>query len=733
MNLGIEQIIPSLQNSIVNHTQSIILDDCISEFQKYLEKVIPNYFQDSKAQKNVFKDQVTTNVISSLLNLTNQSDFLKPYDKEITLTTLTKLYKIVQEIQENGKIQVFINQTIWNIERDTTRQLQDLQDLFQLLLSSKSCGKMILLKQFDQYVRKLQQQTYFWESLILLENQQIPKISRESLAKETDLVNKIELWKLILIQERNKTPSSKGTSLILEQQKIIQTQCLHQKTILKALQQYCGLGLQKNQLQSIQLFEELARSGNPLANAILGQLILEGQICEQNYEKAYEYFSESADQNCPIGIYFMSKLILVTILGKLYQEGKVQNKIFGEAQKSSSKFNNTNNSRIEECQFAISMLKIASEAGNVESMIYLGDLYSQGYKLDDFTLDSDYSTSEIYFKEASKQESVEAKFKLAKLYQKMFKISIYKNRIQFVHQLLLEAKNNEYLPAYYDMAKLLIEGIKDDLQPNQIMAELILEQGAMKGNSDCAKLILEIKYNNLVNNKINLQEFLQLLDSLDQVQNKVENLTFYYRGKIAQNGLQDESNSQFANQLFNLGSNLGCSKCKQELSLGAKKELNSKKEVVEQQEKQERFQASLGFVQQFKQTDWRSRFRKQSIFSNPFNISLIENDQSTIQARMTSSIIKTIEINDAENKRKRVISDYTGFTKQQPSDQSILLSNLKLNPNDQQQLNSNYQIQEQKSRKSSFYTKKEKPKFLRHLSQHAIHSQSSNLLNFQNT
>ncbi|CAD8197461.1 unnamed protein product [Paramecium octaurelia] len=724
MNLGIEQIIPSLQNSIVNHTQSIILDDCVSEFQKYLDKVIPNYFQDSKAKKNLFKDQMTTNVISSLLNLTNQSDFLKPYDKEITLTTMTKLYKIVQEISENGKIVVFINQTILNIERDTIRQLQDLQDLFQLLLSSKSCGKMILLKQFDQYVRKLQQYTYFWESLILLENQQSPKISRESLAKETDLVNKIELWKMILIQELNKTPSSKGTSLILEQQKIIQTQSLHQKNILKALQQYCGLGLQKNQLQSIQLFEELARSGNPLANAILGQLILEGQICEQNYEKAYEYFLESADQNCPIGIYFMSKLIL---------EGKVQNKIFGEAQKSSSKFNNTNNSRIEECQFAISMLKIASEAGNVESMIYLGDLYSQGYKLDDFTLDSDYSTSEIYFKEASKQESVEAKFKLAKLYQKMFKISIYKNRIQFVHQLLLEAKNNEYLPAYYDMAKLLIEGIKDDLQPNQIMAELILEQGAMKGNSDCAKLILEIKYNNLINNKISLSEFLQLLDSLDQVQNKVENFTFYYRGKIAQNGLQNESNSQIAIQLFNLGSNLGCSKCKQELSQGTKKELISKKEGVEQQEKQEKYQASLGFVQQFKQTDWRSRFRKQSIFSNPFNISLIDNDQSTIQARMTSSIIKTIEINDAENKRKRVISDYTGFSKQQPSDQSILLSNLKLYPNNQQQLNSNYQIQEQKSRKSSFYTKKEKPKFLRHLSQHAIHSQSSNLLNFQNT
>lgn len=29
---------------------------------------------------------------------------------------------------------------------------------------------------------------------------------------------------------------------------------------------------------------------------------------------------------------------------------------------------------------------------------------------------------------------------------------------------------------------------------------------------------------------------------------------------------------------------------------------------------------------------------------------------------MTASIIKTIDINDAEDKRKRVISDYTGFS-----------------------------------------------------------------------
>ncbi|CAD8086218.1 unnamed protein product [Paramecium primaurelia] len=716
MNLGIDQIIPNLYSTIGNPTQSNILEDCVLEFQKYLEKVIPNYLQDSKAKKFVFKDQMTTNVIISLLNLTNQSDFLKPYEKQQTTTTLNKLYKIVQEISEHEKIRILINQTILNIERDTNRLLQDLQDLFQLLFSSKSCGKMTLLQQFDQYVRKLQQYTFFWENLILLENQQATiKIQKDQFAKETDILNKIEQWKISIIQERNQISSSKPSSLILDQKKIIQTQSIQQKNILKALQQYSGLALQKNQLQSIQLFEDLAKQGNPLAKAILGQLILEGQICEGNYEKAYEYFSESADQNCPIGIYFMSKLIL---------EGKVQNKVFGEAQKSTSKFDITNNSRCDECQFAISMLKIASESGHVESMIYLGDLYYQGYKLDDFTLESDYSTSEIYFKEANKQDSVEAKYKLAKLYQKMYKISIYKNRIQLVYPLLLEAKNNDYLPAYYDLAKILIEGIKDELQPNQIMAELILEQGAMKGNIDCTRLILESKYNNLVNNQINISEFLQLLDSLDQIQNKVENLTFYYRGKIA----QIDNNVQLAIQLFNLGSNLGCSKCKQELSLNSKKDLIKKKE----QEKQEIFQANLGFVQLVKQSDWRLRFRKQSIFSNPFNASQIENDQSTVQARMTASIIKTIDINDAEDKRKRVISDYTGFSKQQVSDQSILLSNLKLKPNDQHQINSNNQIQEQKQRKSSQFTKKEKPKFLRHLSQHAIHSQSQNVLNIQN-
>ncbi|CAD8178731.1 unnamed protein product [Paramecium octaurelia] len=725
MNLGIDQIIPHLCSTIGNSTQSIILDDCILEFQKYLEKVIPSYFQDSQAKKLVFKDQMTTNMITSLLGLTNQSNFMKPYEKEMTTTTLNKLYKIVEEISQHDKIRILINQTILNIERDTNRILQDLQDLFQLLFSSKSCGKMILLQQFDQYIRKLQQYTFFWENLILLENQQATiKIQKDSLIKETDLLNKIELWKTTFIQEKNQISSSKPSSLILDQKKLIQTQSLQQKNILKALQQYSGLGLQKNQLQSIALFEDLAKQGNTLAKAILGQLILEGQFCEGDYEKviilrlfvqAYQYFSECADQNCPIGIYFMAKLIL---------EGKVQNKVFGEAQKSTSKFDNPKNTRDDECQFAISMLKLASDAGHVESQIYLGDLYCQGHKLDDFILESDYSQSEIYLKHARKQDNVEAKYKLAKLYQKMYKISIYKNRIQFVYQLLLEAKNNDYLPAYYDLAKILIEGIKDEVQPNQMMAELILEQGAMKGNIDCARLMLERKYNNLVINKINIPMFLQLLDSFDQIQNKAENLTFYYRGKIA----QSENNNQFANQLFNLGANLGCSKCKLELSQCSKKDQIKKKEG----EKPEVFQANLGFLQLVKQSDWKSRFRKQSIFSNPFNASQIENDQSTFQARMTSSIIKTIDINEAEDKRQRVISDYTGFSKQQVSDQSILLSNLRAKPNEQTQINSNNQIQEQKQRKSSQFTKKEKPRFLRHLSQHAIHSQSQNVLNIQN-
>ncbi|CAK87093.1 unnamed protein product (macronuclear) [Paramecium tetraurelia] len=716
MNLGIDQIIPNLYSTIGNSIQSTILDDCVLEFQKYLEKVFPSYFQDSQAKKLVFKDQMTTNMITSLLVLTNQSNFMKPYEKEMTTQTLNKLYKIVEEISQHEKIRILINQTILNIERDTNRILQDLQDLFQLLFSSKSCGKMILLQQFDQYVRKLQHYTFFWENLILLENQQATiKIQKDSLIRETDLLNKIEQWKITIIQEKTQISSSKPSSLILDQKKLIQTQSVQQKNILKALQQYSGLGLQKNQLQSIALFEDLAKQDYPIAKAILGQLILEGQFCEQDYDKAYQYFSESADQNCPIGIYFMAKLIL---------EGKVQNKVFGEAQKSTSKFDNPRNPRDDECQFAISMLKIASDSGHVESQIYLGDLYCYGHKLDDFILESDYSQSEIYLKHARKQENVEAKYKLAKLYQKMYKISIYKNRIQFVYQLLLEAKNNDYLPAYYDLAKILIEGIKDEVQPNQMMAELILEQGAMKGNIDCARLMLERKYNNLVINRINIPVFLQLLDSYDQIQHKAENLTFYYRGKIA----QSENNNQFATQLFNLGANLGCSKCKLELSLCSKKDQIKKKEG----EKPEIFQANLGFLQLVKQSDWKSRFRKQSQFSNPFNASQIENDQSTFQARMTSSIIKTIDINDGEDKRQRVISDYTGFTKQQVSDQSILLSNLRAKPNDQAQINSNNQIQEQQQRKSSQCTKKEKPRFLRHLSQHAIHSQSQNVLNIQN-
>ena len=35
---------------------------------------------------------------------------------------------------------------------------------------------------------------------------------------------------------------------------------------------------------------------------------------------------------------------------------------------------------------------------------------------------------------------------------------------------------------------------------------------------------------------------------------------------------------------------------------------------------------------------------------------------------MTASIIKTFDLNDADDKRKRVISDYTGFSKHIPYD-----------------------------------------------------------------
>lgn len=44
--------------------------------------------------------------------------------------------------------------------------------------------------------------------------------------------------------------------------------------------------------------------------------------------------------------------------------------------------------------------------------------------------------------------------------------NILQNRVQLVYPLLLEAKNNDYLPAYYDLGKLLIEGMKDDFKPN---------------------------------------------------------------------------------------------------------------------------------------------------------------------------------------------------------------------------------------------------------------------------
>lgn len=41
--------------------------------------------------------------------MTHQSDFIKPYDKEMTTKTLNKLYKIVQEISDHEKILILIN------------------------------------------------------------------------------------------------------------------------------------------------------------------------------------------------------------------------------------------------------------------------------------------------------------------------------------------------------------------------------------------------------------------------------------------------------------------------------------------------------------------------------------------------------------------------------------------------------------------------------------------------
>ena len=93
------------------------------------------------------------------------------------------------------------------------------------------------------------------------------------------------------------------------------------------------------------------------------------------------------------------------------------------------------------------------------------------------------------------------------------------------------------------------------------MAELIFEQGAMKGDQRCGQKLLNIKFQSLRKEEITIDDFFTLLDQLEE-SNKEWPFINYMRGKVHEKGVQTDRNIKKAVEQYRLGMLKGCQKCK---------------------------------------------------------------------------------------------------------------------------------------------------------------------------
>ncbi|CAD8159457.1 unnamed protein product [Paramecium pentaurelia] len=646
--------------------------------EQYCDQANGNSTEYDQQFYDGFKFQAAHQQISDLISQVEISSKLDEGKRQLSTQILSQAQLILKNYSsQESQIKVKITQSLFNLQRDTIRTIQEVHDAFSLIESMKWPCKGPTHKQYDKQLRALEKQCFFWEQVLLLENKTTNTISLNEFKQRLNewfekFTNDIRTKNLDHLKK-----SKKG---------YLDTQ------LRNAHEMFTGLGIERNRDSALQIYKRLAEENHPIAQAIMGQILMDGEIGEKDYDQAFNYFKLSADQGHTFSVYWASRLIL---------EEKVFDKFF-EREDHQSRKSSVTAIKTKDCDLAIKLLKKAAELEHVPSMIYLGDLYTSGLDLQNYSLEKDYQDAEYFYKQAQKRNSVEATYKLSLLYQEMSKQNLNKNRKQLIFPLLSQAKNQDYLPAFYDLGMVLLNGLGEELQANPIMADLIFEQGAFNGDFKCAKKLLNLRFQSLQREEGSINDFLSLLDQLEDIL-KDQSIINYMRGKIYFKGILSDKNLQKAIEQFRIGSWRGCLKCKAQLE----KIFKDKEELPtsSQQSSLQKLNIQGGFIDQVKQSDQRKAYQiqKGKISQNNKSIPFEQENQSTRQDRhtiMTISIVKPNEINDPD--RKRGGSEYNSFKR---VESSVMLSQLKL------QIQSPQQQQQQQQQSSTRFEQQQQSQY----------------------
>ncbi|CAK67098.1 unnamed protein product (macronuclear) [Paramecium tetraurelia] len=616
-----------------------------------------------------FKYVIAHQQISDMKSQVSMSSNIDQPRKAFSNQVFTKMSQILKSYStQQYKVSIKINQQLHYLARDTIRTIQEAFEACQQVDKVQLCGKDASFKQYDKYIRQLDQLGFFWEQLPTLENRTIT-INKETISSEISQF--LDQWVETLIQRFDFKQTSQRLQQKYQAASIQSSKAQPQvdHRLRNAHELFAGLGREKDQIAALQLYTKLAEENNATAQAIMGQICLEGITGPKDYDQAFSYFKKSADQRNTFSLYHTSKLVL---------EGRVFDK-FSDKESNHTIASSDAYNRNYDCNFALTLLKRAAELDHLESMIYLGDLYSNGLQLQDYTLEKDYSNAEFYYKQAKNKNSTKAMHKLALLYQTMCKQPLYKNRSQLIQPLLNQAKNQDYLPAFYDLGLLLQQGLQDEVESNQVMADLIFEQGCLKGDLKCAQKLLSLRFQALTKVEVAIDDFLSLLDQIEE-NNKDWTITYYMRGKVYEKGVQVEKNLKKAHEQYRLGYMKGCQRCRVQLEKYQRDTIPTDNNPTNsQQSSLNQRQTINGFIEQVRQSEWRKPFQKQRQFSigNVQQIfSLGDNDvQSTIQDRYTRLTVSITRPKNQTDDRKRGVS--ASELPLQDMGRSILLSQMK--------------------------------------------------------
>ncbi|CAD8105403.1 unnamed protein product [Paramecium primaurelia] len=619
-----------------------------------------------------FKYGIAHQQISDMMSQVQMSSNIDQPRKTFSHLVFTKMSHILKNYStQQYKVSIKINQELHYLVRDTIRTISEAFEACQQVDKVQLCGKDASFKLYDKYMRQLDQLSFFWEQLHSLENRSI-NLNKENISSE--ISQYLDQWLDTLLQKLDFKQTSQRLQQI-QQSKPIQATKIQTPVddrLRNAHELFAGLGREKDQIAALQLYTKLAQENNAIAQAIMGQICLEGITGPKDYDQAFNYFKKSADQRNTFSLYNTSKLVL---------EGKVYDKFYDKDDNNTivSKYSSEVYNRNYDCNFALTLLKRAAELDHLQSMIYLGDIYSNGLQLQDYTLEKDYSNAEFYYKQAKNKNSTQAMHKLALLYQTMCKQPLYKNRSQLIQPLLNQAKNLDYLPAFYDLGLLLYQGLQDELEQNQVMADLIFEQGCMKGDLKCAQKLLSIRFQALRKNEAVVEDFFSLLDQIEE-NNKDWTITYYMRGKVYEKGVQVEKNQKKAQEQYRLGYLKGCQKCRVQLDKYQRETVPTDNNPTNsQQSSLNQKQTINGFIEQVRQSEWRRPFQKQrqvSIGNVQQIYNNVDNDiQSPIQDRQTRMTISITRPKNQTDDRKRGVSAIQ--LPHQEIGRSILLSQMK--------------------------------------------------------